>query len=284
MAKQRLLVTGASGTLGGPLTQRAVEAGWDVTAAYYSRPDRIRAGTPLCLDLRDEQAALEQVSAVRPDVIIHAAVTERSGAGFDEAIRLAGRHVARAAQKTGARLIALSTDLVFDGSALVYTEDTPPCPMPGAVYGRAKAEAEHDILSIYPAALIVRTSLLYDFDRENAQVSWMLRAVEQGEKIRLYVDQIRCPIWSVNLADALLELATMDVCGLLHVVGPEPVSRYDLGAALLAALGFDPALHIIPTHAPDTHPRRLILGVDRARSLLRDTPLLTLAQARAQHS
>ena len=136
---------------------------------------------------------------------------------------------------------------------------------------------------LYPAALIVRTSLIYDFDRENAQVAWMLRAIERGEPVRLYTDQTRCPIWAFNLADALLELVDSPAAGLLHIVGPDLVSRHDLGVALLAALGIDPAQHVIPTVAPDHQVKRLYLSVERARSLLRKTRLLSITEAQRAH-
>jgi dTDP-4-dehydrorhamnose reductase len=91
---------------------------------------------------------------------------------------------------------------------------------------------------LYPAALIVRTSLIYDFDPANAQPAWMIRAIERGDPVTLYTDQYRCPTWVHTLADALLELAEMDNSGLLHVAGPDLISRYDLGVALLDALGY----------------------------------------------
>lgn len=279
-AAGRMLIAGASGTLGGPLAAQATAGGWEVTATYLTRPDRVRAGIPVRLDLRDAAATNDLIASVHPDVIIHAAVTERSGAGYDDAIRQSGRHLAEAAAAAGIRLIALSTDLVFDGTQEVYTEDSPPRPAANSQYGLAKVDAERSIASICPDALIVRTSLIYDFDRENAQVAWMLAALERGETLRLYTDQIRCPIWGVNLADALIELAGKPVSGLLHVVGPEPVSRYDLGVALLDALGYEAARHVTPASAPDTHPKVLHLPVDRARAIL-DTPLLSIAEARA---
>ena len=108
----------------------------------------------------------------------------------------------------------------------------------------------------------------------------MLRGIARGETLRLYTDQMRCPIWAVNLAEALLELATMDAAGLLHVVGPALISRYDLGAGLLAALGHDPAQHVQAASAPDTHPKSLNLSSARAEALLQHTRLLTLDAAR----
>jgi dTDP-4-dehydrorhamnose reductase len=110
----------------------------------------------------------------------------------------------------------------------------------------------------------------------------MLRAIDSGSPINLFADQIRCPIWAVNLADALLELVETGASGLLHVVGPQPVSRFDLGVALLAALGYDPARWVLPASAPDTLPKVLHLSIERAQSLLVRTPLLSIAQARTR--
>jgi dTDP-4-dehydrorhamnose reductase len=277
---RRLLILGGSGTLGGPLSLRAEQQGWEVAATYLNRPDRIRAGTPVALDLRDKAALVALLRDFQPEAIIHAAVTERSGFGFENTIRIAARHVARVASETGTRLIALSTDLVFDGTEPLYTETTPPRPSANSVYGHAKADAEREILATCPAALVVRTSLIYDFDRENAQVAWMLRAIERGETVALYTDQMRCPIWAFNLADALLELADTNAAGLLNVVGPESISRHTLGTALLAALGYDPARHVTPAQAPDTQPKALPLSIVLAQTLLKRTSLLTVDQAR----
>lgn len=276
----RLLVLGASGTLGGPLCLRAEAAGWHVLAAYFSQPERLMAGDPIQMDLRDRGRLARVVEAYRPDAIVHAAVTERSGPGYAAAIRLAGRHVASVAHEVGVRLVALSTDLVFDGTLPLYTEASPLQPASNSEYGHAKADAERDMLALNPAGVIVRTSLIYDFTWENAQAAWMRRALDSGETIRLFTDQMRCPIWAFNLADAVLELVTTTSSGLLHVVGPKLVSRYDLGCALLSALGVDPRAHVVAADAPDTHPKSLNLSIERARSLLQ-TPLLTLEQARA---
>lgn len=277
-----MLVLGGSGTLGAPLCARAEVRGWDVVATYATQPDRVRAGLPVQLDLRDRAALHDLVMSIAPDVIVHAAITERSGPEHDTAIRIAAQHVADIAVERDIRLIALSTDLVFDGGAPSYNEVSPLCPSSNNPYAQAKADMERTIAARCPPALIVRTSLIYDFDPTNAQVAWMLHAIERGETLRLFTDQMRCPIWSANLADALIEVAAMDVAGVLHVVGPALISRHDLGVALLEALGYDAARYVEAAHAPDTAPRTLHLSVERARALLTHTPLLTVAQARAR--
>ncbi len=282
MSAPCLLILGGSGTLGGPLSQRAAAQGWDVVATYRTRPERVRAGLPVQLDLRDAAALRDLVDGIQPDAIVHAAVTERSGDDHAPAIRAAAEHVAQVVREHAIRLVALSTDLVFDGTATRYTEESPPAPRADNPYAVAKAHMERTISTQVPDALIVRTSLIYDFEPENAQVAWMLRAVRRGERLRLFADQVRCPIWVWNLADALLELVRYDVSGVLHVVGPEPVSRYDLGVALLDAQGYDPAEHVDPVPAPDTAPKALHLSAAHAQAVLKDTPLLTLAAARVR--
>jgi dTDP-4-dehydrorhamnose reductase len=249
----------------------------------------VQAGLPVQLDLRDAAALRDLVCSVQPDAIIHAAVTERSGDDHADTIRAAAEHVAAVAASALPQplpLVALSTDLVFDGTAALYTEDSPLAPCANNPYAVAKADMERIIRANAPHALIVRTSLIYDFDAANAQVAWMLRAIERGERLRLYTDQVRCPIWVWNLADALLELvdrgASETLPEVLHVVGPEPVSRYDLGVALLAAQGYDAVRHVDATPAPDSAPKVLHLSTRRAQSTLRNTPLLTLAAARAR--
>ncbi len=280
MAARGLLVLGGSGTLGGPLCALADARGWDVVGTYYARPERVRAGLPVLLDLRDADALRDLVAATQPEVIIHAALTERSGEGFADAIRVSAEHVAAVSAEQGTRLIALSTDLVFDGTEAIYTEDAPVQPRIDNAYAVAKADYERIILAAYPAALVVRTSLIYDFDPQNAQVAWMLRGIERGDTLRLFTDQMRCPIWAVNLAEVLLELADIDAAGVLNVVGPALISRYDLGVGLLEALGHDPSALVAPAAAPDTAPKSLHLSVERAQALLQRTRLLTLDEAR----
>jgi len=107
----------------------------------------------------------------------------------------------------------------------------------------------------------------------------MIAAIERGEIIRLFNDQIRCPIWAVNLAEALLELAETDYAGLLHLVGPEALSRYELGTTLLDALGYDPGKYVVAATAPDSTPRKLVLSIERSQKVL-DTPMLTIHEAR----
>ncbi|HOA25415.1 MAG TPA: sugar nucleotide-binding protein [Aggregatilineales bacterium] len=275
--QRRLLITGASGDLGRPLSALA-ESAWQTTSTYHTRSD-VGGGTPVRINLRDRAATLALVQETRPDVIIHAAASDRSP-DMAATNREAAQNITAAAQAVGARLIALSTDMVFDGTCPPYAEDDPPAPL--SEYGRVKAENESFFLRAYDNCLVVRTSLIYDFTPDNRQAGWLLDTVRAGRRVTLFVDEVRNPVWSWNLAEALLELAAGDATGILHVAGPEPVTRWELGTVLLEELGLDPAQVAEPVRAAEVAPHRprdLTLCLDRATSLLR-TSLLPLSATR----
>ncbi len=276
---KRLLVTGASGDLGGPLVRVAVRR-WETTSLYFSRPERVPAGRPVQVDLCDPDATRRVVDEARPDVLIHTAVSERSG-DYTHAIEQAAESVAAAARRAGCRLIFLSTDLIFDGSNPPYAEDATPRPL--SSYGEAKVHAECVVRASLRDYLIVRTSLIYDFTPANRQVGWMLEKAARGEPVALFTDEIRQPIWAYNLAEALLELAALPYTGALHIAGPERLSRWDYGRALLDAMELADQVRVQPVRAAEVAPGRpqdVSLDLSRARQLLK-TPLLSIGQARA---
>ena len=253
----RLLVTGGAGYLGSDVAARAQAQGWDVHASWLSArpPD----GRPLRLDVRDEAAVARCLMRLGPQVVIHTAYRQADAEVWDAVVK--GTHnVALACARAGARLVHLSSDLVFDGEREGrYAEDDEP--RPASLYGRAKLAAERLVAELVPAAAIVRTSLLYGKAEPGPQERLAARA-----DVAFYIDEIRCPTVVGELAEALLELAVReDVSGPLHVAGPDAVSRYEL-ARLLAP---DPAA-VRAAEAPHgARPRNLALDCSRAAGLLR---------------
>jgi len=229
----RILVTGGAGYLGSELCRQAVEAGHDVVATQLRRPAPF--GRPLTVDLR-ETFAVPDV-----DVVVHTAYVQAD----PEMIVHSTRNVAEAAR--GTRLIHLSTDLVFDGEHAPYAEVDVARPV--SAYGRAKLAAEGLV-----DGLVVRTSLLYG--RPGPQ-----EALAHRDGAVFYTDEIRCPTHVCDLAAALLELAALEVTGVLHVAGPDAVSRLEL-ARLLGAR--DPQ----GAPAPRGRARNVALDSSRAASLL----------------
>jgi dTDP-4-dehydrorhamnose reductase len=225
----KLLVTGGAGYLGSEVCRQAAERGFEVLATRFRTPPPY--GAPVHLDVRDAAAAQRVLMRHGPEVVVHTAYVQ-GGPALAETIVRGSRAVAAAAHRSGARLVHLSTDLVFDGEqGAPYTEEAEPRPV--MEYGAAKLEAERLVVQAHPGALLVRTSLLYG--KPGPQEALALR-----DDIELYTDEIRCPTRVDELAAALLELAGLGVSGLLHVAAPEAVSRYEFARLLRAAVGADP--------------------------------------------
>lgn len=284
MEKPRLLVTGGSGYLGGWVV-RLARPGWDVTATYLSHPVD-GPGVSWCrLDVRDRPAVAALVEEVHPAVIIHTAAMNPGGGRDIRATNIAGSyHVARAAARWDARLVHVSTDVLFDGERGNYVEEDPPSPV--TPYGRSKARAEEEVEQSGAEAMIVRTSLIYGWRPErDRQTRWMLDKLAAGEPIRLFTDELRCPIWVESLAAALVELAGMDVIGRLHVAGAQVLDRYAFGQRLLRFHGVDPA-PLVPTLSRESglnRPLDCTLDISRAQALLA-TPLPGVDEVLTRHS
>lgn len=249
---QRLLVTGGCGYLGRELVARAPERGWRIRATWLERPPQGEAEW-LRVDVRDRGAVRAAVDGV--DAIVHTAY--RQGEGEWE-VNVAGSE-AVAEASGGRRLVHLSTDLVFRGDRGRYREDDEPAPVNS--YGRSKAEAERRVAALRPDATLVRTSLIYGGAEPGPQEQLA------RENRRFFVDELRSPVQVGDLAEAVLELLTIDVPGPLHVAGSDDVSRFDFAVLL----GADPSQLEAASTDPD-RARDVTLDSSRARTLLR-TPL-----------
>jgi dTDP-4-dehydrorhamnose reductase len=269
----RLLITGGSGYLGTGLL-RCVPPQWQVAATYRQHPIAGPGVTAIKLDVRDPVAVQHAVADFHPDVIIHAAAV-MSGNALLTTNAAGSRFIAHAAARVRARLIHLSSDVIFDGEHAPYNEDAPPAPI--SPYGASKAEAERAVREECPSAVIVRTSLIYGFSPLDPRTQQTMN----GEMPNLFTDEYRCPIFVDDLAAALLELIAVDYAGVLNIAGPQRLSRYDFGIKLVQSLHapvkFAPALC---ASSPSPRPRDCTLDIARARSLLR-TPLRSVDQGLA---
>jgi dTDP-4-dehydrorhamnose reductase len=282
-----LLITGASGLLGAHLLRQLAAEGEQAVAWSGTRGGEL-FGFPLRpVDLTDADAVAEAFRAARPAAVIHAAALARIADCAREPERarsvnaLATARLAELCAAAGARLAHVSTDLVFDGERAPYRESDEPTPL--SAYGRAKAEGERAVLA-HPGHCVARLSLLYGpsltgrsfFDE---QVS----ALRAGRPVKLFTDEWRTPLDLPTAARALLELAGAEVSGVLHLGGPERLSRHELGLLLAEALGADPAL-VVPARRQDVpaaepRPRDTSLDSSRWRGLFPGLPWPTCREA-----
>lgn len=246
MSPPRLLVTGGSGYLGGEVVRRATAAGWSAVGTSFRSPG------PLALDVRDRPAVAAVMAALRPDCVIHTAYLQDGPQAW--ATNVDGTaNVAAAAASAGARLVHLSTDLVFDGRGGPYREDDPAEPM--LDYGRSKAAAEHAVTSADPSAVVVRTSLIYGGEELSGHERRILEVADGHADLAYFTDELRCPVRVADLADALLAVASSDASGPLHLAGADGVSRYEF-ACLVAAAHGRRTDHLRTTRSAETAPQR----------------------------
>ena len=193
-----------------------------------------------------------------------------------EATTLLSELCAEANHGRGLPLAFTSTDLVFDGAGSLYAEDAPTSPV--SLYGEHKVLAEQAVLSRHPeGGLVCRLPLLYGRSEPGAAcfLDGFLACARRGEPLRLFKDEFRSPANAVDVARGLVLLLERKARGIMHLGGPERLSRLDFGQRLKTALdaqGLGPCLRIEPARQADApmaapRPRDVSLASSRARAL-----------------
>lgn len=241
----KVLVTGAAGQLGRDVVAACTAAGDDVVGV-----DRAS------LDLTERSLVLGALGELRPDAVIHCAAwtaVDACEADPDRAFAanaLAVRHVAEACRRTGAHLVHLSTDYVFDG-----TKPTPyhewDEPRPQSVYGASKLAGEQEAGE---DAAVVRTSWVCGAHGSN-MVKTVLRLAQEQERLRFVDDQRGHPTFTADLAPLLRRLAVERRPGRFHATNQGAVSWYEFVREVMAAAGHDPA-RVEPVATADLVPPR----------------------------
>ncbi len=236
---QRLLITGGSSYFGRHLVRLAAnnQAADTIGYTFFSHdPLHNLPGIAFraALDLRDAAAVRHCLDTFQPDAIIHTAGSNRSP-DMERVIVAGAQHLVEATAASGTRLVHLSTDSIFDGTAAPYDESAVPSPV--NAYGQAKATAEA-IVRHHPNHVIVRTSLIYGLEEMDIGTSWMVKALRAGELVTLFINQVRNPIWAETLGRACLELAQPGsdgyrYIGILNVAGRQVLTRAEFALRLL---------------------------------------------------
>ncbi|SKC36239.1 dTDP-4-dehydrorhamnose reductase [Krasilnikoviella flava] len=261
-AGARWVVTGAGGMLGHDLLDVLRAAGADVVA--LDRAD---------LDVTDAAAAAAAVQGA--DVVVNCAAwtaVDDAETHEPDAFRVnatGAANLARAAHAAGARLVQVSTDYVFDGSASApYAEDAPPAPV--SAYGRTKAAGEWAVRAEAPDHLIVRTAWLYGaygacFPRT------MARLAAERDELTVVDDQVGQPTWTRDLADLVVRLVEAQApAGTYHGTASGQTSWYGFTRRIVAGLGA--ATRVAPTTSdafvrPAPRPAYSVLGHDALRAV-----------------
>ena len=223
----KVLVTGAKGMLGRDFCPMLEDAGYEVIETDIDN-----------LDITNEIQTIKVISETNPDYVIHcAAYTNVDKAEEDlktaELINSKGtENIAKACNKSGACLIYISTDYVFDG-----TKNTPYMPddktNPINNYGLTKLNGEKAVQNNCEKHYITRTSWLYGHHGKNF-VETMLSLSDKPE-LKVVDDQVGCPTWTVDLSDAIINIIEEDLpYGIYHTCGGGNTSWYGFAKEIFA--------------------------------------------------
>jgi dTDP-4-dehydrorhamnose reductase len=286
----RWLITGASGQLGGYLLRELAASGEPIVA-WSGSPRGPLFGVDLRpVDLANPDGVAAAFREARPEGIVHAAALAMVRDCYRDPerarqVNTRGTEIlAELAAAAGARFVLTSTDLVFDGERGHYREDDPPGPL--SVYGRTKAAAEGPTLAA--GGVVARVSLLYGptLVGRPAFFGEQVMALRAGKPVTLFEDEWRTPLSLETAVRALLAVARSDFRGVLHVGGPERLSRLEMGRRLAAYLGVDSSVIRVARReefaAPEPRPRDTSLDSGRWRRLFPGQQWPTLEEALRQ--
>ena len=230
----KVLVTGSKGQLGYDVIKELCSRGHE--ALGFDLPE---------LDITDEDAVQAVFDRVKPDVVIHCAAWTAVDAAEESgniakvfAVNEGGtRNLAAACKRTGAKLLYLSTDYVFDGqgSAPWGADETRFAPL--NEYGKSKLAGENAVRELLQAYFIVRIAWVFGKNGNNF-VKTMLRLSESHDTLRVVCDQVGTPTYTPDLARLLVDMIETDKYGVYHATNDGGfLSWYDFASAIMQEAG-----------------------------------------------
>lgn len=233
-----ILVTGCNGQLGSQIIsmlRSGVSELGPIAGAY--KGCTVRGIDIQDLDIADMKSVTEFFRAYRADIIINPAAftnVDRCESMEDEAFKanaLGARNIAVAAEKTGAKLVHISTDYVFDGEGRApYREYDVPDPQ--SVYGKTKLLGEKYVQQFCSRYFIIRTAWLYGYNGKNF-VKTILRTAREKGHLDVVDDQRGTPTNAEDLAYHILKVANTKEYGIYHCTGGGECSWYDFAKRIV---------------------------------------------------
>lgn len=272
------LVIGSSGLVGDYLTRVIEGERQEVVGTYHN----YFVQNAYYLDVNDTEKVKEFIIEHNPDVIyLPAALSNvdycESNPNESYAINVVGvLNVAQALSSVNAKLVYFSSDYIFDGKNGPYSENDPASPI--SEYGRHKLFAEHYIALNVRDYLIIRTTVVYGWERQRKNFIYKLfETLHNGFVLKTPIDQIGTPTYAHNLAEAVFELVQLDTMGVYNIVGRDMVNRYKFACEAARVFGLNESLitGVNTSELPQVAQRPLLAGlsVEKVSTVIR-VPLL----------
>lgn len=257
----RVMIFGGSGLLGQALMREWNE---DEVIGLSSRD----------VDIRDKEQVNENVQNSHADwIVLAAAYTDVDGCESNRELAFAVNrdgavNVAEAAQRSGAKLLFLSSDYVFDGkkTSAYETGDTR---NPLGVYGCSKAEAEVRLLELLPDCCIARTSWLFGTGGK-CFPDTILKLTATRPVLDVVNDQRGCPTYSVDLARAIMQLCRKGARGIVHATNAGSCTWFEFAREIVRQAGLTPEVRPVSTQQmsrPAARPANSVLSSSSLQAL-----------------
>ena len=284
----KILLTGSSGLLGHAYALAAVRRGHTVTALYnQNRPIADGLARTIQLDASEPEELTKIAIELWPDAIVNCAAISNATSVEADAMRAEKinvalpRLLAQLSTHLGARLLHVSTDMVFDGQSEQPYRSTD-MPAPTNLYGQTKLMAEREVLEHNPEDPVVLRIPILMGNSPGGRRSLhekLIAAIQAGKKPKLFCDEMRQPCSASNVAEVLLELTERrDLHGLFHWAGSETLSRFEIGQRILKHFGLPLDAIESVCRDDDSRPARLTFNLNPIVSKLKTKPIDFAAQ------
>jgi dTDP-4-dehydrorhamnose reductase len=247
----RILICGSNGMLGQRLSaQLSSRTEFEVLNTSVERAfvfdDRPYDFAQLDITHRSDVRSL--VGSFQPTVIINAAAATNVDwceTNREEAwkINVTGvENLAESARRTGAHLIHISTDYVFDGRIGPYDEDAQPNPL--SYYGKTKLASENAIRTAAVLHTVIRTIVMFGTGvrLKSSFPVWVVNSLREQTRIRVVDDQWGNPTHVADVTNAIIRCAERRLSGTYHVAGSESMNRFDFAKRIAEVFQVDGSL------------------------------------------
>ena len=275
----KFLVTGSAGLVGSQVVKDLTKQNHTVYSCYHD--EKPIHGTTVHLDITDQDKIIQTLQEIKPDRIIHlAAMTNVDLCETEKELATkinvkATEILAKQAAKQQAFFVYVSTDYVFDGIKGMKKEDDSTNPL--GFYGKSKLEGEFTLNKLASSWCIARTSTPFGIHHKKKSFPlWIKENLEAKKEIPVLVDQFTSPTYVPNLSKMLIEVATRQITGVIHLAGATRISRYNLAELVADKLSLDKKF-LIPTKIGEMNwkaqrPTDSSLDVSLATEILNEKP------------
>ena len=275
----KFLVTGSAGLIGSQVVMDLVKQSHTVYSCYHdAKPEH---GIATNLDLTNQNDIIDTINKTKPDNIIHLAAL--TGVDFCEqqqelAMKInadATKILSQQAAKNNCFFVYVSTDYVFDGNNSMRKESDSPNPL--GFYGKSKLAGELSLNDMASGWCIARTSTPFgNHSTKKSFPLWVKENLELHKEIPVLTDQFTSPTYVPNLSKMLIEVATKQISGILHLAGATKISRYNLAQLVAEKLHLEKNL-LSPTKIDNMNwkaqrPKDSSLNVAYAAEILDEKP------------